>query len=308
MTHAIEIEGLSKVYNDEVHALKDINLKVESGEIFGLIGPDGAGKSSLMRILATLLYPTKGWTKVLDKDCVKDYKYIRNNIGYMPGKFSLYEDLSIKENLEFYATVFGTTLDKAYDHIKEVYVQIEPFKDRKAGDLSGGMKQKLGLCAALIHRPKVLFLDEPTTGVDPVSRKEFWDLIESMNQQGLTVFVSTPYMDEALRCHRIALINQGVLMEVDSPQKITEAFKQSIYAVSGAKFYDLINTINDYPNKQMVYPYGEVLHYLDATHDADAGDKLLAYLKEKGFGKAEVRKVPAGIEDVFIHKMEVPNE
>lgn len=307
MSCAIEINSLSKVYKDDVPALDNINLKVDSGEIFGLIGPDGAGKSSMMRILTTLLYPTEGSTKVLGKDCVKDYRFIRKNIGYMPGKFSLYEDLSIKENLEFYATVFGTTLTKAYDHIKEVYAQIEPFKDRKAGALSGGMKQKLGLCAALIHRPKVLFLDEPTTGVDPVSRKEFWDLIESMNRQGLTVFVSTPYMDEALRCHRIALINQGKLMEVDTPHNITKSFNQPIYAVSGAKFYDLINAIKTYPSHQMVYPYGEVLHYLDTSTDKNAGQKLKDFLIEKDFDKVVVSQVEAGIEDVFIHKMEEPN-
>jgi ABC-2 type transport system ATP-binding protein len=206
---SITIQNISKSYNKgKVQALQDISLEVKKGELFGLIGPDGAGKTTLFRILTTLLFADSGKASVMGKDVVQDYKYIRNNVGYMPGKFSLYQDLTVAENLNFFATIFGTTIEENYDLIKDIYVQIEPFKNRRAGKLSGGMKQKLALSCALIHKPEVLFLDEPTTGVDPVSRKEFWEMLKRLQQKGITILVSTPYMDEAALCDRIALIQR----------------------------------------------------------------------------------------------------
>jgi len=193
---SISVKNISKSFKGKT-ALKNISFEVNQGELFGLIGPDGAGKTTLFRILTTLLFADEGTATVAHFDVVENYKSIRNNVGYMPGKFSLYQDLTVEENLTFFATIFGTTIEENYDLIKDIYVQIEPFKTRRAGKLSGGMKQKLALCCALIHKPKVLFLDEPTTGVDPVSRKEFWEMLKRLQTKGITMLVSTPYMDEA---------------------------------------------------------------------------------------------------------------
>lgn len=219
--NAIEIRNISKNYGD-VKALSDVSLQVEQGELYGLIGPDGAGKSTLFHLLTTLMLPDEGTASVEGLDCVKDYQQIRKIVGYMPGRFSLYPDLSVEENLTFFASIFGTTIEENYDLVAPIYRQIEPFKSRRAGKLSGGMKQKLALCCALIHKPQVLFLDEPTTGVDVVSRIEFWDMLSSLREQGITILVSTPYMDEALRCGRTALINEGHILDVDQPQRIIE--------------------------------------------------------------------------------------
>ena len=218
---AVIIEHITKSYNrHSAPAVDDISLVVRKGELFGLIGPDGAGKTSLFRILTTLILPDQGSATVNGYDIIKDYKKIRNTIGYMPGRFSLYQDLSVEENLQFFATIFKTTIEENYHLIKDIYTQIEPFKKRRAGKLSGGMKQKLALCCALIHQPTVLFLDEPTTGVDPVSRKEFWEMLDRLKEKGITIMVSTPYMDEASRCDRIALIQEGKILSVDSPTNI----------------------------------------------------------------------------------------
>ena len=224
----IEIKNISKYYND-IQALKEISLSVEKGELFGLIGPDGAGKTTLMRILMTLLLPDSGEAKMNDLHVVKDFKKIRHIVGYMPGRFSLYQDLSVEENLHFFATVFGTTIEENYDLIRDIYYQIEPFKNRRAGKLSGGMKQKLALSCALIHKPKILILDEPTTGVDAVSRKEFWEMLKALQQKEITILVSTPYMDEASLCDRVALIQKGTILDVDSPSRITEKFPRKNY-------------------------------------------------------------------------------
>jgi len=213
---AVKVENLYKSYGS-VQALSDLSFQVEAGQIYGIIGPDGAGKTSLFRILTTLLLADKGTASVDGFDVVKDYKEIRRRIGYMPGRFSLYQDLSVEENLQFFASVFNTTIRENYHLIKDIYVQIEPFKDRKAGKLSGGMKQKLALCCALIHKPSVLFLDEPTTGVDPVSRKEFWEMLRKLKEQEITMLVSTPYMDEASLCDKIALIQQGRFLQEATP-------------------------------------------------------------------------------------------
>jgi ABC-type multidrug transport system ATPase subunit len=223
---AIEVEHISKSYG-EVAALRDVSFDVEAGELFGLIGPDGAGKTTLFRLLTTLLKPDAGRASVVGLDIVNDYRDIRKQVGYMPGRFSLYSDLTVRENMEFFASIFGTTIEENYDMVAPIYRQIEPFSDRRAGKLSGGMKQKLALSCALIHKPKVLFLDEPTTGVDVVSRVEFWDMLYALRQQGITILVSTPYMDEAQRCSRVALINKGQILAIDTPQTIIQQSGQS---------------------------------------------------------------------------------
>src|SRR6188508_776905 len=228
---AVSLKNIFKTYDDgKVKAVNNVSFDVERGELFGLIGPDGAGKTSIFRILTTLLLADKGDASVEGKDVVKDFRSIRNKVGYMPGKFSLYQDLTVKENLTFFATIFRTTIEENYDLIKDIYEQIKPFNNRPAGKLSGGMKQKLALCCALIHKPEVLFLDEPTTGVDAVSRKEFWDMLKHLKEQHITIVVSTPYMDEASLCDRIALIQKGNIMSIDTPQNIVTNFGASLFA------------------------------------------------------------------------------
>lgn len=221
-TNPISISGITKRYGS-LTALDNVSFEVGRGELFGLIGPDGAGKTTLFRLLTTLMRPDSGSAKVEGYDIVEDYREIRNIVGYMPGKFSLYQDLTVEENLNFFASIFGSTIEGNYDLIAPIYSQIEPFRKRRAGKLSGGMKQKLALSCALIHRPKVLFLDEPTTGVDAVSRSEFWDMLAGLKNHGISILVSTPYMDEAGRCDRIALINEGRIMRIDTPERITDS-------------------------------------------------------------------------------------
>src|SRR6478609_3618428 len=237
--HSVIVHRLSKAYGKkkEIKAVNEISFEVAQGELFGLIGPDGAGKTSLFRMLTTLLLPDSGNASVDGSDIVKDYKAIRNKVGYMPGRFSLYQDLSVEENLNFFATIFNTTVEKNYDLIKDIYIQIEPFKKRRAGKLSGGMKQKLALCCALIHKPEVLFLDEPTTGVDAVSRKEFWDMLKRLKEQNISILVSTPYMDEASLCDRIALIQNGSIMSLDTPQNIIKSFPKQLFAAKAKDIY-----------------------------------------------------------------------
>ena len=245
---AIEVNNIKKSYENK-YALgqpdskEGISFSVSQGELFGIIGPDGAGKTSLFRILTTLILPDSGTASVDGLDIIKDYKEIRNRVGYMPGKFSLYPDLSVEENLKFFASVFQTTIQENYHLIKDIYQQIEPFKDRKAGALSGGMKQKLALSCALIHKPSVLFLDEPTTGVDPVSRKEFWEMLKRLKNQGITILVSTPYMDEARLCDRIALIKEGKFIGIDTPENITAGFNKTLWSVQSNKMFKLLTVV-----------------------------------------------------------------
>jgi len=295
---SITVSNISKSYKS-VKALENISFNVKEGELFGLIGPDGAGKTTLFRILTTLLIANEGSATVADFDVVSDYKKIRNNVGYMPGKFSLYQDLTIEENLNFFATIFGTTIEENYDLIKDIYVQIEPFKDRRAGKLSGGMKQKLALCCALIHKPKALFLDEPTTGVDPVSRKEFWDMLKRLQQKGITILVSTPYMDEAALCDRIALIQDGKILQIDTPQAIVKHYPKQIYNVSANDTYQLLNSLNAYKHNHSVYPFGEFVHYTDSREDFNPKD-LIDYLKSKDLSNIEIEKTEPTIEDTFM--------
>jgi ABC-2 type transport system ATP-binding protein len=299
----VSIQNITKTYEKgTVKALQNINLEIKSGELFGLIGPDGAGKTTLFRVLTTLLLPDSGKATVAGFDVVDDLWEIRKIVGYMPGKFSLYQDLSIEENLNFFATVFNTTLEENYHLIEEIYVQIEPFKDRLAGKLSGGMKQKLALCCALIHEPKVLFLDEPTTGVDPVSRKEFWDMLDRLKARGITIIVSTPYMDEASRCDRIALMQNGEILEVDSLANVIDKHPQNLYAVKGEKKYQLMKDIRTYSGTLSCFAFGEVSHV--SLKDSElSGEGLSAFLGELNHTGLSIKKIKPNIEDTFIKLM-----
>ncbi|MCK9163267.1 MAG: ABC transporter ATP-binding protein [Bacteroidales bacterium] len=256
---AVRVNNISKAYKGKL-ALEDISFEVEKGELFGIIGPDGAGKTTLFRIMTTLILADEGEAKVDDYDVVKDYKLIRERVGYMPGRFSLYQDLTVIENLDFFASLFNTTVEENYDLIKDIYKQIEPFKDRRAGALSGGMKQKLALSCALIHKPSVLFLDEPTTGVDPVSRKEFWHMLKNLQKQGITIVVSTPYMDEANLCNRIALINNGEFLDIDSPQNLIKKFPKKLYSVEGDNMPKLLKTLRANDNIETCFSFGDCCH------------------------------------------------
>ena len=256
---SIIVSNLRKSYgkkNEKILAVDDVSFEVNPGEIFGLIGPDGAGKTSIFRMLTTVLLPDSGSATVEGFDMVKDYKKIRRILGYMPGKFSLYQDLTVEENLNFFASIFNTTINENYHLIKDIYIQIEPFKDRKAGALSGGMKQKLALCCALIHKPKVLFLDEPTTGVDPVSRKEFWEMLQRLKKQGITMVVATPYMDEASLCDRIALIQHGKILSIDTPEQISESFPDLLFEVKAGRTSAVLRALENFKQKKNVYAYG----------------------------------------------------
>jgi len=294
---AVSVQNINKKYQ-AVQALNDISFDVERGEIYGIIGPDGAGKTSLFRILTTMILPDGGIAMVDNFDVVKDYKEIRNHIGYMPGRFSLYQDLSVEENLEFFATVFNTTIQENYDLIKDIYQQIEPFKDRKAGKLSGGMKQKLALCCALIHKPSVLFLDEPTTGVDPVSRKEFWEMLRKLKEQDITILVSTPYMDEASLCDRIALIQHGSFLQVDTPQGIINQYSKILWSVKSDEMFRLLKDLRLYNMVETCFTFGEV-HHITVSEELSA-DMLDKYLTEKGHKNIEIRAIQPSIEDCYM--------
>ena len=295
---SIIVQNISKSYND-IKAVENISFEVKEGELFGLIGPDGAGKTTIFRILTTLLLANEGSATVADFDVVKDYKSIRNSVGYMPGKFSLYHDLTVEENLTFFATIFGTTIEENYGLIKDIYIQIEPFKKRRAGALSGGMKQKLALCCALIHKPKVLFLDEPTTGVDPVSRKEFWEMLKQLQKKGITILVSTPYMDEAAMCDRIALIQKGKILKIDSPENVKKKYDKIIYDIRAKDTYQLIQDLKHYPSQYSVFAFGEYLHYIDKKQNFNSTE-LLTYLQNKNHTEIEIHISNPTIEDVFM--------
>lgn len=300
MRNAIEIHALTKRYGT-LTALDEVSFEVGRGELFGLIGPDGAGKTTLFRLLATLVAPDGGTASVDGLDIVADYKRIRERVGYMPGRFSLYPDLSVGENLAFFAALFGVEIAENYDLIAPIYRQIEPFRARRAGKLSGGMKQKLALCCALIHRPSVLFLDEPTTGVDAVSRSEFWDMLSDLKRRGISMLVSTPYMDEARRCDRIALCDRGRLLGVDTPQGIVRGFGGRLYALSGGEMYGLLVAARREPGVEECYPFGEA-HHLVAGPDFDP-EGFVRRLAGQGFRGVVLRPAEPGIEDVFIKRM-----
>ena len=294
---AISIQNITKKYK-EITALDAISFEVKEGELFGLIGTDGAGKSTLFRILTTVLLPDSGEAYISGRHVVKEFKEIRKRVGYMPGKFSLYQDLSVEENLSFFATIFGTSIAENYKLIKDIYVQLEPFKKRLAGNLSGGMKQKLALCCALIHKPKILFLDEPTTGVDVVSRKEFWDMLKELKTKGISILVSTPYMDEASLCDRIALIKQGTILSVDEPSKLIEHFKYPLYAVRADDFYRLLLTLRKKGLTKSVLTFGDYLHLI--TKQEMSVSQIKSELEEQEFSGLEIKKIQPEIEDIFL--------
>lgn len=293
----VTVENICKKYG-QVSALSNISFETRAGEIFGIIGPDGAGKTTLFRILTTLLLADSGNAVVDGCDVVKEYAQIRKKIGYMPGKFSLYEDLTIEENLEFFATIFNTTIEDNYHLIEDIYKQIEPFKKRRAGKLSGGMKQKLALCCALIHRPTVLFLDEPTTGVDPVSRKEFWEMLRKLKSQGISILVSTPYMDEASLCDRIAFIRNGQFLDIDTPLNIISKFDDILWAVEADNMYHLLLDLRSNKQIKSSFAFGENHHItVDASLSADG---LMKYLSDKGHTNISIRPIEPSIEDCFM--------
>lgn len=299
---AIEINNLRKSYG-KTEALKNVSFEVGDSELFGVIGPDGAGKTTLFRIITTLLLPGEGSATVLGMDSARDFKKIRRELGYMPGRFSLYEDLSVEENLTFFASIFKTSIEENYELVGDIYSQIEPFKKRKAGNLSGGMKQKLALSCALIHKPKILVLDEPTTGVDAVSRKEFWEMLKKLKAQGITIIVSTPYMDEAALCERVALMQKGKILNIDAPSKIVGEFSKELFAVKAADTYGLLRALKSFEFARTVYPFGESVHYTD-VRDSAAAAEIVEYLKMAGLADAEAAKIQPGIEDTFMDLMD----
>ncbi len=302
---AICLEHITKTYDkDKVLAVDDVSFTVQKGELFGLIGADGAGKTSIFRILTTLLLADKGSAKVSGHDVVKDYKKIRQSIGYMPGRFSLYQDLTVRENLNFFATLFNTTIEKNYDLIKDIYEQIEPFSNRRAGKLSGGMKQKLALCCALIHKPEVLFLDEPTTGVDAVSRREFWEMLKKLKSEGITILVSTPYMDEAILCERIALIQNGKILTIDTPENIIEAYPVKLYGIKAENIYRLLKDLRACEDVETCYPFGEWLHLTIRNKIENALEYFIDFANEKDHKNVEMKELVPNIEDSFIRLMD----
>lgn len=302
---AITIDNIRKTYpvkKQDVTALEGISLKIEKAELFGLIGPDGAGKTSLIRILTTLILADSGSASVDGFDVVRDYESIRKRVGYMPGRFSLYQDLTVEENLNFFASVFNTTISENYHLIRDIYQQIEPFKHRRAGKLSGGMKQKLALSCALIHRPSVLFLDEPTTGVDAVSRKEFWEMLKSLQEQGITIFVSTPYMDEAAMCDRVALIQHGGILKVNSPEGIRREFSGHLWRFRSEHMFQLMQDLKAWDAVASSFAFGDSYH-VTFRNDVDAEQEARAYLFARSHKELEISRIEPGIEDCFMQLM-----
>ena len=319
MTATVSVQNLIKTYDKgKVLAVDKVSFDVKAGELFGLIGPDGAGKSSIFRILTTVLLADSGTATLAGYDVVKDYREIRNRVGYMPGKFSLYQDLTVQENLEFFATVFGTTIEANMDLIRDIYDQIKPFSNRRAGKLSGGMKQKLALCCALIHKPEVLLLDEPTTGVDVVSRKEFWEMLKKLKAQGITIIVSTPYMDEAKLCERIALIQNGRIMSVDTPVNIIRAYPEKLYAAKSDDIYKLLKDFRSHPEVKSCFAFGEYIHISlknaerttvnsqppTANRQLEILDRIASENNHTGI---RIKEIEPGIEDSFILLMSQNN-
>jgi len=297
----LSVAHVSKRFG-RVEAVCDVSFQIQKGELFGLIGPDGAGKTTLLRMIATVLLPDTGTIRLLEYDAVKDYREIRCRLGYMPGRFSLYPDLTVEENLTFYATVFGTTIEENYSLISSIYKHLEPFKDRLARNLSGGMKQKLALCCALIHRPDFLILDEPTTGVDPVSRKEFWETLSQLVQHGITVLVSTPYMDEANLCHRVALMQNGKMMIIDQPSNIIASFPKPLVRITHGDAYSLYKDLQEYIHTDSVHVFGHEVHYTDKQQQPDLVS-LRKFLDIKGYASASIEMITPSVEDCFMHYM-----
>ena len=295
MNALIDIRQLTKRYG-KLTALDQVNLSVPEGSLFGLIGPDGAGKTTLYQILTTLLSPDEGSATVAGLDVVKDYRKLRTEIGYMPERFSLYPDLTVRENLHFFASLFGVDVKDNFDLIAPIFSQLEQFPNRRAGALSGGMKQKLALSCALIHRPKVLLLDEPTTGVDAVSRSEFWDMLATLKAQGITILVSTSYMDEAERCERIALIHQGKILDVNTPAGLIEKMDKNLYNASATRMYPLLEALRTLPGVKDCYTFGATLHVVTE----EGLDDAIGRLRQEGLEDARIWPAQGNIEDLFI--------
>lgn len=293
----VKVENISKAFK-KVQALNDVSFHAEKGELFGIIGPDGAGKTTLFRIMTTLTIPDNGSVLINNRSILKDYMEIRKNIGYMPGRFALYQDLTVEENLNFFASVFNTTIEENYHLVKGIYSHIAPFKNRKAGKLSGGMKQKLALSCALIHKPEVLFLDEPTTGVDPVSRKEFWDMLYDLKNIGITIIVSTPYMDEASRCDRIALIKNGAFIDVDTPENIINNFKQTLIALKADNMRQLLKDVRKCSQIKSAFAFGAEIHAV--IDDEDKIEDINNQLKNLDHKNIEIYRISPAIEDCYI--------
>lgn len=304
--NAIALDHISKSFG-EVTAVNDVSLEVRPGELFGLIGPDGAGKTTLIRIITTLLIPDSGKATILGSDSVIDYAEIRSQLGYMPGRFSLYSDLSVLENLNFFATIFGSTFEENRHLIQDMYTFLEPFKHRKAGALSGGMKQKLALCCALIHKPKLLILDEPTTGVDAVSRREFWDMLDRIKEEGTPILVSTPYMDEAERCDTIALMQDGQIMASGTPEAIRAQFEGDLFAIRSLQRYQVLKAFREHPKAISVHPFGEHIHVTFSKEETMNADSLIDFGRKHGISDVEVFPYSPSIEDRFMALMEKSN-
>jgi ABC-type multidrug transport system ATPase subunit len=298
---SIRAEQLYKNY-ENIQVLDDISFEIEKGELFGFIGPDGAGKTTLFRILTTLILADQGRATVEGLDVVKDYKKLRTLLGYMPGRFSLYQDLTVAENLQFFASIFGTTIEANYDLVRDIYIQIEPFKKRLAGKLSGGMKQKLALSCAMIHKPVVLVLDEPTTGVDAVSRTEFWEMLKKLKNEGITIIVSTPYMDEASLCDRVALMQRGRIMKIARPDQIIKDYRLKLYAVKAENTYQLIEDLKQFPQTNTAFPFGQSVHFTPQS-DSFEINKLSGFLAERGHQHINIQPIRPGIEDCFMELM-----
>lgn len=293
----VKVENISKAFK-KVQALNNVSFHAEKGELFGIIGPDGAGKTTLFRIMTTLTIPDNGTVLINNRSIFTDYMEIRKNIGYMPGRFALYQDLTVEENLNFFASVFNTTIEENYHLVKGIYSHIAPFKNRKAGKLSGGMKQKLALSCALIHKPEVLFLDEPTTGVDPVSRKEFWDMLYDLKNMGITIIVSTPYMDEASRCDRIALIKNGAFIDVDTPENIINNFKQTLIALKADNMRQLLKDVRKCSQIKSAFAFGAEIHAV--IDDEDKIEDINNQLKNLDHKNIEIYRISPAIEDCYI--------
>jgi ABC-type multidrug transport system ATPase subunit len=307
MSVAVQIEKVNKSYGGVV-ALNNINLHIRPGELFGFIGPDGSGKTSLFRIITTLLLPESGSAKVDGFDIKNDFRQIRKITGYMPGRFSLYLDLTVEENLKFYADIFGSSLTENYDLIQDIYVQLEPFKKRRAGKLSGGMKQKLALCCALIHKPRLLVLDEPTTGVDAVSRKEFWELLKKMQQKQITILVSTPYMDEASLCDRVALMQNGNLLAVNTPDEIIRQYPFNILTVSSDQMYRLYYDLEEIAGRSFIHRFGDTIHVSTDKNRKNMARQIRNFLSAKGHHAVDIKPAVPVIEDCFLALMEKTEE
>ncbi len=301
---AVTIKNINKTYSDKIVALKDISFEVQMGEIFGLVGPDGAGKSTFFNIVTTLLFADSGSINLLGYDVESDYLKVRQIIGYLPGVFSLYPDLTVDENLKFFAVMYKSSLKDNMELIRPIWMQLEPFKKRKAGKLSGGMKQKLALCCALIHKPELLLLDEPTTGVDPVSRKEFWDILKNIQQQGITVVISTPYVDEATRCDRIGLIQSGEIIKIDTPSNIVNNFKGELYSLRTKMIFPLLQAMERCPIKSVYYPYGEYLHVVFYNMDEKTLPEFIRFLDDNKLDYSDLKKMMPSVEDCFIELIE----